>query len=209
MQKMAAGGAHLPVFFRTVGVRPDSIPAVYESMPGAIEQSEIEQLVERARQGDRDAFGRLALLHRARVRGLLHRLAGADRLDDLEQDVFIAAWLNLKKFRGDAAFATWLLRIAVNKARRALKRDRPLPALDIEPRSEAPGPLAHLLLDETRIQLRAAVASLPTRLRTVFQLRFVEGLRGPEIAQVLGVREATVRSRLTAARQTLRARLRR
>jgi len=191
------------LFFRTFGARGDSNPAVHESMPG----DETERLVERARGGDRDAFGRLALRHRSRVRGLLHRLAGADHLDDLEQDVFITAWLHLPKFRGDAAFATWLLRIAVNRARRALQRTRPLPALDEEPRSDAPGPLAHLLLDETRQHLRAAVASLPARLRAVFQLRYVEGLRGPEIAQVLAIREATVRSRLAAARRTLRGRL--
>jgi len=85
-------------------------------------------LIARAARGDAEAFGRLALGQRARLRRLLHRLVGPADLDDVEQDAFLAAWRGIAGFRGDASFATWLTKIAVRRAMKVLKRRRGVPA---------------------------------------------------------------------------------
>jgi RNA polymerase sigma-70 factor (ECF subfamily) len=160
--------------------------------------------IARARRGDDDAFGRLALLHRDRVRGLLHRLLGPDGLDDLEQEVFVAAWRGIRRFRGDASFATWLTRIAVNRARRVMRRRRPPPSrLETEPADRAPGPEAAFGAAERNGLVLQAVDALSPKLRVAFVLRHVEGMSGEEVARVLEIPAGTVRRRLHDARRRL------
>ena len=83
-------------------------------------------LVTRALEGDRDAFGELVLRHQSAVRRFLRHLARGDEAlaDDLAQDTFVQAWHRLGQFRGDAAFATWLLGIAHNHWRNARRKQR-------------------------------------------------------------------------------------
>ncbi|MEW6745663.1 MAG: sigma-70 family RNA polymerase sigma factor [Planctomycetota bacterium] len=162
------------------------------------------ELIDRACRGDRDAFGRLVLRYRQSVRGLLHRLLGPDELDDREQEVFVAAWRGLGRFRGEASFETWLMRIAVNRASRVLRRRKPPPMpLADEPCCGRGGVLEALAARETGARLRAALESLPPKLRVAFVLRYVEGLSGEEVARVLEIPAATVRTRLHAARKKL------
>jgi RNA polymerase sigma-70 factor, ECF subfamily len=169
---------------------------------------EERDLVARSTRGDAEAFGLLALRHRGRVRGLLHRLLGPDELDDREQDVFLAAWKGIRRFRGDSAFATWLTRIAVHRSCRILKRRRATPrAIESEPPDPAPGPAERTSAMESNGRVRAAVAALPPRLRVAFVLRHVEGLSGVEVADALDVPAGTVRSRLFEARRQLSASL--
>lgn len=162
------------------------------------------ELARRARRGDADAFGRLALGHRARIRGLLHRLLGSGEVDDAEQDVFLAAWRGIRRFRGDAAFGTWLTRIAVHRALRVLERrsKRPEP-IAREPRSERAGPAERAIAAEQNGRVLAAVDALSPKLRVAFVLRYVEGMTGEEVARVLDVPAGTVRSRLFEARRRL------
>jgi len=169
---------------------------------------EESDLIARARRGDADAFGRLALRHRDRVRGLLHRLLGPDELDDREQEVFLAAWRGIGKFRGDAAFSTWIVRIAVNRASRVIRRRRPGPGrLVAEPADGAAGPADAVVSAESNGRVRLAIESLPPKLRVAFVLRHVEGMSGEEAAAALGVPAGTIRSRLFEARRHLAARL--
>lgn len=170
--------------------------------------SEIEDdgaLAARARLGDADAFARLVERHRAGVRSLLHRLSGAPHLDDLEQDVFVASWRGLRTYRGDAAFGTWLRRIAAHRAKRFLARRRPEP----EPLPEdgegalRGGPHRDAARSERAAAVRRAVEALSPALRVAFVLRYVEGLSGAETAEILGRPEGTVRSLLFDARRAL------
>jgi RNA polymerase sigma-70 factor (ECF subfamily) len=161
-------------------------------------------LVRRAQGGDRFAFRRLYEDHVGRVYALCLRLTG-DPEDAMErtQDVFVRAWAKLGSFRGEAAFATWLHRLAVNVVladrRSAGRRDRRVDAAAaLGPRSQ-PAPRAGLAVD-----LERAIAALPPGARAVFVLYDVEGYRHEEIAEMTGIAAGTSKAQLHRARKLLR-----
>jgi RNA polymerase sigma-70 factor (ECF subfamily) len=169
------------------------------------EQPHEQRLVRRARLGDVAAFECLYRSHAGRIHALCLRLAG-DRhaAEDLTQDVFVRAWQKLPSFRGDAAFGTWLYRLALNLVVSALRAGRAAaleaPADDLE-RLETPGPVPvpGLCLD-----LERAIAGLPAGARAVFVLHDVAGMRHDEIARQLGIAVGTARAHLHHARARLR-----
>jgi RNA polymerase sigma factor (sigma-70 family) len=163
-----------------------------------------------AASGDGRAFERLYRAHVARVHGLVRRMIGPDHADDVAQDVFVRAWTKLATFRGDAAFGTWLHRLAVNVilARRATLgtergryADAPQ-ALDAVP--SRPGRPVELSLD-----FEEAMERLPEGARQVFVLHDIEGYRHDEIAAMLGIVPGTSKSQLHHARMALRHHLER
>jgi RNA polymerase sigma-70 factor, ECF subfamily len=143
--------------------------------------------------------------HSPRIYALCLRLTGWEReaAAALLQDVFVRAWRGLPSFRGDAPFAAWLHRLAVNamlQAARANKR-REARVMTVDPfdggdvaREHDPG----VLLD-----LEKAIAELPEGARTAFVLHHVEGYRYEEIATQLGVAVGTVKAQTHRARQLL------
>lgn len=160
-----------------------------------------------ARDGDRDAFERLYRSHVDRVHGLARRMAGRGSADDLTQEVFIRAWEKLDSFRGDAAFGTWLHRLAVNLILSRRTRERTREARRVEgPRlmSQLPGRSAPPGL---RLDFEAAIARLPGGAREVFVLFDVEGYGHREIGTLLGISEGTSKSQLHRARMLLREHL--
>jgi RNA polymerase sigma-70 factor (ECF subfamily) len=157
-----------------------------------------------AASGDAHAFERLYRRHVARIHSLARRMASVAEADDLTQDVFVRAWEKLHTFRGQAAFGTWLFRLAVNVIlgrRKAIAIDRGRyddseDALDDAAGSpETPG---------AALDFEAAIARLPDRARQVFLLHDVAGYRHEEIAQMLGVVPGTSKSQLHHARMALR-----
>jgi RNA polymerase sigma-70 factor (ECF subfamily) len=161
-------------------------------------------LVRRAQAGDRAAFRGLYEDHVGRVYALCLRLTG-DPEDAMErtQDVFVRAWDKLATYRGDAAFATWLHRLAVNVVladrRSAGRRERRVDAAAaLGPRS-APAPRAGLAVD-----LERAIAALPPGARAVFVLYDVEGYGHEEIAGLIGIAAGTSKAQLHRARKLLR-----
>jgi RNA polymerase sigma-70 factor, ECF subfamily len=165
------------------------------------------ELVDRAQNGDTDAFGALYRAHAPRVYALCLRLEGdRARADELTQDVFVRAWERLASFRGESAFGTWLYRLAVNVVlgdrRSAWRRVRHEfttddPALfEATPRSP-PGPAL-------RLDLEQAIAGLPPGARAVFVLHDVEGYQHEEIAGLMGIAEGTSKTQLFRARRLLR-----
>jgi RNA polymerase sigma-70 factor, ECF subfamily len=169
------------------------------------EEPHEERLVRRARLGDTTAFESLYRTHVGRIHALCLRLAG-DRhaAEDLTQDVFVRAWRKLPSFRGEAAFGTWLYRLALNLVVSALRTGRAA-ALEMpteEPeRIEAPAPAPAPGLN---LDLERAIAGLPAGARTVFVLHDVAGLRHDEIARQLGIAVGTARAHLHHARARLR-----
>ena len=164
-----------------------------------------ELLIRRARLGDVTAFEGLYRVHVGRIHALCLRLAG-DRhaAEDLTQDVFVRAWQKLPTFRGEAAFGTWLYRLALNLVVSALRTGRAamFETLTDEPErleKPAPGPSPGLGLD-----LERAIAGLPAGSRAVFVLHDVAGLRHEEIAGQLGIAVGTARAHLHHARARLR-----
>lgn len=172
-------------------------------------QTSEEQLVQAAQHGDVASFETLYRRHAGRIHALSLRLTGAQApAEDLTQEVFVRAWRKLGQFRGDAAFGTWLYRLAVNlavserrsrpDARREVLTDDPAAC---EPRPPAPHP-------ELGLDLERAIAALPTGARQVFVLHDVEGHRHNEIARLAGIAVGTSRAHLHRARTLLREVLR-
>jgi len=156
-----------------------------------------------AARGDVAAFERLYRATAARVHTLARRLLGDDDADDATQEAFVLAWRRLGSFRGEASFATWLHRLAVNHCVSRARRREP-PADDgavVDERLARPNDRAAAL------DLEAAIARLPGGARRVFVLHDVEGFRHEEIASLLGVSTGTSKSQLHRARLLLRGAL--
>ncbi len=164
-------------------------------------------LVDRAREGDVDAYAALLAAHRDAARRLAAVVGGAGDADEVAQDAFVKAWYGLPSFRGGAAFRPWLLRIVVNEARnrrRAAGRraghelrfaaDRAMQAGET-----APSPEAAVLVAESRRSVLAALDALPDRQRDVVACRHLLGLSEQETAAVLGLAPGTVKSRTSRA----------
>lgn len=167
----------------------------------------MEHDVALATDGDGRAFERLYREHAARIHGLARRMAGPEAADELTQDVFVRAWEKLDTFRGEAAFGTWLHRVAINvilSARKARGRRRDRFVEDDEGAREAP---VRPVAIGAAVDLEEAIAGLPEGARTVFVLHDVEGYRHEEIADRLGVTVGTSKSQLHRARMLLRAAL--
>jgi RNA polymerase sigma factor (sigma-70 family) len=132
--------------------------------------------------------------------------SASDR-DDLLQEIAMALWRALPRFRGECSERTFLFRIAHNRCIAYLTRQRPLVALEeeeeIDPRDPQPSAEHRLVQEQQGAMLLAAVRQLPLIYRQVIVLT-LEGLSYKEIAQVLGIGEGNVGARLTRARQLLR-----
>lgn len=163
---------------------------------------------------DQILFERLVEEFADRIYGVALRITGsASDAEDVVQDTFLAAFRHWGSFRGEAAPSTWLYRIAVNEALQRVRRRRPVTYLEetgldasqvadwteeIHRRAE---------LSELREQLEEGIARLPEDYRVVLVLRDVEGLATVEVAEVLELSEAAVKSRLHRARLLLRQHL--
>lgn len=177
------------------------------------EHPEDAVLVRKAQQGDMDAFEGLVRKYQQRVYALCRRLTGAHQsADDLAQETFIKAYFALARFDAEWPLYPWLRRIALNTGLNYLKsrrRERPLDEAALGPRRmpfspPADGPEERLERAEFEERFERAVASLPSDQRSVFVLRFHEGLSYDEISRALDVPVGTVMSRLNRARQRLK-----
>jgi RNA polymerase sigma-70 factor (ECF subfamily) len=170
-------------------------------------------LLARAQAGDVSAFERLSSAYADRLFMLLLRLLG-DRgeAEDVAQEVMLRAWRGIARFQGQSSYFTWLYRIAVNEANRALEKKARRPAgvsigaqeLQL-PASPAYDPSRQAENSELRRVLGQALAELPPALRTAIVLRDVEGLSTQEAAEIAGVSQAAFKSRLHQARLRVRA----
>jgi len=168
-----------------------------------------EAVVARVRAGESWCFEILMRRHNRRVfrtvRAILKR---DDEAEDVMQDAYVRAYEHLADFRGEAAFCTWLTRIAVHVALARVRHARRFEPL--EPTALEPSPMQSLRSPEQlthdrelRIVLERAVDALPDDFRAVFMLRAVEQMTGHETAACLGIPEETVKTRLYRARQQL------
>lgn len=157
----------------------------------------------RAAGGDIAAFESLYRRHVASVHRLAcWMLAGAET-EDIIQDVFVRAWTKLKLFNGRAAFGTWLHKLAVNVILRHRERQE-AKSSRLGVLSESPPQGARLSSPGLRMDLEAAIATLPPRARDVFVLHDIEGWKHVEIAEALGISPSTSRAQLHRARMLLR-----
>lgn len=171
-----------------------------------------DDLVARAQAGDQTAFRELYRQHAGRVYALCLRLTGnAGDAEERTQDVFVRLWDNLRSFRGESAFSSWLHRLAVNvvlNELRTTKRREQRVALAEDPDSVAGAHAAPLHQSAgLSIDLERAIATLPDGAREVFVLFDIEGYGHAEIAQLVGIAEGTSKAQLFRARQLLREKL--
>lgn len=169
-----------------------------------------------ARQDDRAAFGELVARHQDRIYAAIRRFCGNDEdAADIVQRAFLNAFRKIGEFKGDAAFATWLYRIAFNEAV-SYRRERRRPAVSLEASddgarpaepAERVDPSCRLETEETQRKVQQAIELLPDEDRQIVLLRDLQGHSYDEIAEILGIPKGTVRSRLHRARLELRERL--
>ncbi len=176
-----------------------------------------DSLVAQAQKKDYQAFEELVKRYEGKIYGHSLRLLGnREDAEDVLQETFLNVFKGLERFRGDSTFSTWIYRIATNNA---LMRLRKLSHGERELNEELPPPesmkrqaLASHILDpkdtllekEMLQELDKAVERLPEKYRTIFLLRDVEELTTDRTAQVLGISEAAVKSRLHRARLFIR-----
>lgn len=176
--------------------------------------AEDRQLIERAREGDLDAYEELVARYQAIAYRTAALLAGGADADDAVQEAFVKAYRALGRFRIDAPFRPWLLRIVANEARNGARSSRRRAGLASRlvtgrPSGDAaPSPEEAALAGERRAQLAGAVARLPERLRLVVTCRYLLDLSEAETAAVLHWPAGTVKSRLSRALDRLRDELR-
>jgi RNA polymerase sigma-70 factor (ECF subfamily) len=178
--------------------------------------------LDRARRGDRDAFGRLVRRHQRRVyAAALHLLGNHSDADDATQEAFVRAYRGLGSFDGRADFFTWLYRIAVNTALNALRSGKRGAALHqrsgaeaahVGGRPEALGqgarnPAQHAQDAGEVARVLGAVAELSPALRVTLVLATIEELPHKRIAEILDIPEGTVAWRVNEARRLLKLRL--
>ncbi len=182
-------------------------------------------LVERVKLGDVRAFEMLVVKYQRRIERLIGRMVrDVDLVPDIAQETFIRAYRALPQFRGESAFYTWLYRIAVNSAKKALldmKRD-PLvsqSAMQADDEGEETSraenelsdgetPEALLASKEIAAAVNSAIEALSDELRQAITLREIEGLSYEEIAEAMNCPIGTVRSRIFRARDAIAAKLR-
>ena len=165
-------------------------------------------LVEEARRGDRNAFGELVCRYYPGVVQVIYRLCNdAGLAEDMAQEAFLRAWINLPSFHPQSSLRNWLYRIAVNATLDVL-RHRPEERLEDEAAEmiadQTASPESALIEKESTVLVQQALSSLPEAARSVLVLREYGGLSYQEIAGVLDVPVGTVMSRLNYARNRLR-----
>ncbi len=165
-----------------------------------------ERWVERAQQGDVEAFEELYRRHVGRVYALCLRMCGeAQEAEEMAQEAFVRAWEKLASFRGQSAFGSWLHRLTVNvilaRWRSRGRRREKIVAIGDVAGFEAP---SHRPEPRLRVDLERAIATLPAGARTVFVLHDVEGYRHRDIAELTGLAVGTSKTQLHRARRLLR-----
>ncbi len=170
------------------------------------------QFVEAALAGQKEAFGQLVERYQDRLIHAISRYLGSvEDAHDVAQDAFVQAYTRLASFRGEAAFYTWLYRIAFNLAMTRVRRRRPMQSLDQAKDSLGNEPIdlgataeTGILREEQARVVHTALGQLDEEFRQVIVLRELEGCAYEQIAQILEIPVGTVRSRLYRARIQLR-----
>ena len=171
------------------------------------------QAIERAKQGDAEAFEVLYNLHKRRVYSLCLRMtANTAAAEDLSQEAFLQLFRKIATFRGESAFSTWLHRMAVNVVLMQLRKkglsvvplEDTVETEDDAPRKELGATDAKLAGSVDRLQLQRAIDALPPGYKSIFVLHDVEGYEHNEIAEMVGCSIGNSKSQLHKARLKLR-----
>jgi RNA polymerase sigma-70 factor, ECF subfamily len=169
-------------------------------------------LATRAAGGDVEAFTKLVRAHSSLVYRVALRMLGDEGAQDASQEVWIRVWRNIRGFRGESAFSTWLYRITINTCLSARQREvrrgereysgDEMPYLP-EPSGGDADPEAAALSSERRDEIQAALSHVRSEHRAALVLRHMEGLSYREIAQVLEVPDGTAKGWVSRGRAAM------
>jgi len=174
-------------------------------------QAEDQALVRSFLDGDAVAFSRLVEKYRKAVYAVAYRFAGNhEEADDIAQETMIKAYENLHRFRGEASFKTWLLRIAANLSINLVKSGRIAKDSGAAPDDawrggEASPPLEGMMATERRQALRAAIARLPPKQRQTLLLKTFQNMTCEEVAAVMKCSPGTVKANVFNAVKRLKS----
>ena len=201
-----------------------SIDVVRPRMAGMTTPDADAALLARVRLGDTKAFEMLVVKYQRRIERLIGRMVrDVDLVPDIAQETFIRAYRAIPNFRGESAFYTWLYRIAVNTAKKALLELKRDPLVSESARasrddddetsrvenelSDGETPDAVLASKQIAAAVNLAIEALSEDLRQAITLREIDGLSYEEIAELMNCPIGTVRSRIFRAREAIAARL--
>lgn len=197
------------------GTSPNLFPVIVLPVRQDRGRNDAERsLIERAQQGDEEAFATLFQSHKKRVYSVcLQMTRDVADAEDLTQDAFMQVFRSLNSFRGDSAFSTWLHRIAVNTVLMKLRRRKSPPAVSLDQNlMEDSFSLKNIIgkVDPSlsgavdRIALRRAIEELPQGCRQIFDLHEVKGYQHHEIAELLQCSIGNSKSQLHKAKLKMR-----
>ena len=177
--------------------------------------TEDRELVARASRGDVEAFSKLVRTHSALVRGIALRMLGSQEAQDASQEVWVRVWANIKGFRRDSAFSTWLHTITVNTCLNFRRKESRRKAREVDEEvmylSEPPGgdadPEEAALDAERRGEIQVALGNVRAEHRAAMVMRHMDGLSCAEISEVLGVPDGTVKGWASRGRSAMFAAL--
>ncbi len=165
-----------------------------------------EELIQRCREGDRQAYYQLYKLYSRSMYNVGFRIVNnTEEAEDVLQEAFISAFKNLHHYRGDATFGAWLKRIVVNKAINYLKKKK----MERFPDDEK-WDVKEEVVDEFESfpfsvdKVKRAIESLPDGYRTVLSLYLLEGYDHGEIAEIMGITESTSKSQFNRSKKKLK-----
>ncbi len=198
--------------------------AVARSEAASLDELKLErsdpdaELVRLCNSGNIEAFGMLVQRHQRAVRALAFRMVAPDDVEDMTQEIFLQAYINLRRFRGDSSFKTWLHRIAVNLTLKKIGYAGRRRNINLEMDDEIAANTVRIPAElqpeqiveraEVSAMIRSSVDKLPGKHRVVVVMRYYEDRSCEEIAEILGCSVGTVWSRLHYACKYLRQELR-
>jgi RNA polymerase sigma-70 factor (ECF subfamily) len=163
-------------------------------------------LIKRFIDGDESVFSELVKRHKDKVRNIIYiTLTNSNAADDLAQEVFITVYRNLKKFRFESQFTTWIYRITINKCKDHLRKVN-VRRIFLSLKDEEAESVLESINEDSDIKeiVRDAIATLPDKLRIPLVLKDLEGFSYQEIAETMNCEIGTVKSRIFRAREALK-----
>jgi RNA polymerase sigma-70 factor, ECF subfamily len=181
----------------------------------------IKKRIKQVIKGDQDAFGEIVEIYKNSVYQLCYRMIGNQHeAEDLAQEAFLRAYVNIKSFNQELKFSTWLFRIATNLCIDRIRKKKPDYYLDAEVSgtegltmysqipSSTPLPESQLESLELHATVQKEILKLPEKYRSVIVLKYIEELSLNEISEILDLPLGTVKTRIHRGREALRQQLR-
>ncbi len=163
-------------------------------------------LIKRFIDGDESVFAELVKRHKDKVRNIIYlTLTNSDLVDDIAQEVFITVYKNLKNFRFESQFTTWIYRITINKCKDHLRKKN-IRKIFLPIKDDDEEPVFETINEDSDIKqiVRNAIAALPDKLRIPIVLKDLEGFSYQEIAESMDCEIGTVKSRIFRGREALK-----